>query len=206
MLFLRRVLGTCAVIGSAAFVASCSAGPPPQVEADYPAFSSISELADQADLVVTGTVVDVLGREVDGGGEDETVDAEGNPNGVPMVFYRFAVARVLGGVPSGEEIVLGWIDLDRVGMDGVSRIARGADTLLFLRHMPDADSPGVTSVADFYVPVSADNGVFDVRGQVAAARSPLVERVSASSARNGQPGSRLEAPLEDIAAVVRQVK
>ncbi len=192
-----------AVIVTALAVAGCSSpanDDKTQTTADYRVYPTVSSLAESAEVVVLGSVEEVVSREIDGDPSEEEFDAEGNPNGTPMVFFRYSVKRVIKGSVAADHLILGWIDTDKVSMEGVSRIQRGEPTLLFLRRLSDVQSPGITSVDQFYIPVSGDNGVFDVVGSAVRARSRLVEGMAQEGqTENARP--LFEAPLKDVAAV-----
>jgi hypothetical protein len=81
------------------------------------------------------------------------------------------------------EIPIVWSDTDLVEMSGVSPLDGSGQLLLFLKHQVSAtDAPGIDSVEESYVPLSGDNGVFDVAasGDAATARSEVVRSLDGS--------------------------
>lgn len=140
-------------------------------DGSYPAYESIPELAKPASLIVRGTVGEVVAREMDGGGEDES-----DGHGIPMVFMRLDVSESMTAASTPSEIVLGWLDLGRIEASDVSELLPGQEVVLFLERLDRKSAPGIESLeGEFYVPLSADNGVFDVdsRGTIRA-RSEIV--------------------------------
>ncbi len=133
------------------------------MEADMPVYSSLEGLSSVSDLVIVGTMGEVVARDVDYGEENPP---EGAVWGIPVVFYEITVTEVLRG-ELGQDvktIVVGALDVDRVDIDEDSTtLLNGHQVLLFLN---DADAPGITAVDDYYVRVSMDNGVFDVVGGI----------------------------------------
>ncbi len=138
-------------------MAGCAEAPR-QIEADYAVHQSVSSLTYSSDVVVVGRVGSVVAREVDGGG-----DSENRPGvGLPMVFHHVEVTRTMSGSP-GRSVIVAWPDSRRVSMEGATPVSAGEELVLFLERLSPAQAPGITSVRDFYVPVSGDNGVFDVQ-------------------------------------------
>jgi hypothetical protein len=136
-------------------------------KAEYP---TVSALGDAAETIVLGRVSGVIAKEEDNGGR------AGNPS-LPVVLYSFSVTRVVEGNEIASEIPILWSDTDLVDMDGVSPLDGSGEMLLFLKHKVSAvDAPGIDSVDEFYVPLSSDNGVFDVArsGTTGTARSDTV--------------------------------
>lgn len=164
-----------------------------QLDADYPSFPSVLALTSQADAVVVGRVTGILSRERDGGADQP----ESSGRGIPMVFYQFAVQEVIKGDVADRDISVGWIDLSLVTTPDVSAIEKSPAVLLFLEHLTSVDAPGISTVTDFFVPLGADNGVFDVSGDVATARSRIVQSLGANSA------ARAALPLSFTLAEIR---
>lgn len=168
------------------------------LHADYPVYGSVAALGAAADAVVVGRVGGVAGRELDGGGDPETGDA----GGIPLVFRHLTVQRVLAGaVRVGDDLLLSRLDLTKVQAADYTPLTEGQTLLLFLRHRSRADGPGVTSVNETWVPLSADNGVFDVAGSQARARSTLLTSVREEPSARSDAG-HLRATLDEIAAAL----
>ncbi len=147
-------------------LAGC-AGAPRHIEADYAVHGSVSALTYSSDVVVVGRVGSAVAREIDGGG-----DSEDRPGvGLPMVFHRVEVTRTMSGSP-GRSVIVAWPDSRRVSMEGATPVSAGQELVLFLERLSPAQAPGITSVRDFYVPVSGDNGVFDVSRATPSTRGP----------------------------------
>ncbi len=185
-----------ASLGAALALSGCAAGPR-HVEADYAVHDTVARLSATSDAVVVGRIGDVVSREIDGGGDDETQPGAG----LPMAFYRVDVTRSLaGGAP--RSVVVAWPDPDQVRMEGATPVRKSQQLLLFLEHVGPGEAPGVTSVGEFYVPVSGDNGVFDVssRGAVAA-RSDAVRGLTRAALRSN--ARAFSAQLIDVENAVR---
>lgn len=188
----RWTLGAAALIWLS--LAACSAQTP-HVSADYPVYASVEELVAASDLVVTGSVGEVVGRQTEG--------SRGGSVGNPMVFYDFRVAEVLKG-QSPLEMVVGYVDLDKISMDEVSAVTAGQELMFFLRCLPDEQSPEIDVVGDFCIPLSADNGVFDVEGDTATARSELLVAVYEAQATVPVRADALRLPVAALASSVRK--
>ncbi len=197
-----RLPAAVSVAMSGVLLAGCAAASP-GISGDAPDYPTVTALAEEADLVVAGSVGEVVAREIDDGGGSE--DAA---SGVPMKFHRFHVKRVFAGERPAGDIVVAWLDVG----DGFSpadgpgsRLERGASTVMFLHHV--TESAGITSVPEFYVPIGGgDNAVFDIRGGHVRARSSLVEGLRPSRDRqvDGQRDHHplLEVPLTDLETTV----
>jgi hypothetical protein len=173
-------------------LAGCSLLPQQQVDSDYLGYPTVEELAMTADVVVSGSVAGVRGKELDGGGDDESTG-----RGLEMIFYDFSVDDVLAGTGITDRLVVAWA-ADEPGIESGS-------TVLFLRHLTSADAPGIASEDDFYVPVSGRNGVFDLEGTELSARAPDV--VALTVAELGSAPSRALAATDaaDFRASLRAV-
>lgn len=173
-------------------LSSCGSGS--SVESDYAVFASVEALVETADVAVVGTLGESLGTELDGGGDPEE---PGDRSGLVMEFFSFHVDSVVSG-SAPDSIVVAWPDLDQSSVDGASPVEPGQRFLLFLRHRDPETAPGVESFDSFFVPVSGDNGVFDVEDGVATARSEGVRSLAA----DGDPvaAGRFEVPLDQLVA------
>ncbi len=125
-------------------------------------YSSIEDLASDADLVVIGTVQEVAGRQIDHGTTDPDLIAQGD--GVPVVFYRVDVTERLQGT-SNETIVVVGTDLSKrpLAAHEESPLRRGQQVLLFLETRTTTTAPGITLFDLFYVPLNMETGVFDLK-------------------------------------------
>ena len=158
------------VIASALALSACGSSTP-TVSMDYPTYSTVAELDRVADVVVLGQIGARTSTEYDNGGNEEVGD-EGQPLGIPMAFFDFTVQKVLQGDLTDKTITVEWIDTSKVTLeDSTSDLKQGQTVVLWLQHLTTQDAPGGTSVSDFWVPVSGDNGVMDVAAGHATARS-----------------------------------
>jgi hypothetical protein len=178
------------------------------IEGSGPVFESIESLADEADLVVIGVVGGVTLRKI-----EESTD-------LPFVYYDFAVKEVLGGSLSNKEsdtIVVSTLDTDKVQLDQLSPLEVGQEVLLFLKEIKAADAPeGLVPFEQVFVPISDDNGVFDLindnevqarstavlsetESEVEAARQTLPEPTVDEDGRETEaPGVKQSFLLNDI--------
>lgn len=85
-------------------------------------------------------------------------------------------------------------------VENVSPLTRGSEVLLFLRHISDSESPNIDVVDDFYIPVSADNGVFDGRDGIAVARSREIRGLQRIERSPDKPWSE----VDQISAIVER--
>ena len=132
-----------------------TAGPNLSETADITVYSSIERLSAASDLVIVGTVKEVVAREVDYGSEGT---GEGQGPGLPVVFYEVEVNETLRG-KAGATVIMAAPDVDEISMGGEATSLRsGQQVLLFLVR---EDAPGITAYDNYYVTVSLDNGVFD---------------------------------------------
>lgn len=170
---------------------------------DYPDYPSVEDLTQAADVVVLGTISKQIGTEFDRGGNSE------GSVGIPMKFHDVTVTQVLAG-DVDKSLVLAWIDHAERPEEGLSDVKAGQQTLLFLERRTPAEAPGIKSQDEFYVPVGGDNGVFDVDGDIATARSQNVTAMRAAdltSDRAEDLASKdafMTEPVEAITATVEQ--
>ncbi|MER5971326.1 hypothetical protein ABT112_16570 [Streptomyces sp. NPDC002055] len=132
-------------------------------------------------------------------------------DGLPMVFLRYEVDDVIteGSGPEvsvGDQLVVGNIDTSAVEMDGASELVEGKSTVLYLERITDAESPGITGVSkDFYVPLSGDNGIFDVSGSRATARSEVVASLSGAKGFPAKKsGTHFTADVDQLKQVAQE--
>ena len=133
-----------------------------------PVYSSIADLAPQADAIVVGTVNDVVAKGVSRG-------AEGDGIPVPFTLYEFEVTETLKGQTKALIYVFG-SDTDMFPGESLTKLRAGQALTLFLGERLTHTYPAVTISADrFYVPLSFDNGVFDISpGAVSRANDDAV--------------------------------
>jgi hypothetical protein len=148
-----------------------------------PIYSSVEELAVASDAEVVGTVKGIVAREVDYGTDNQDERAEGS--GIPNVFYQVDVSEVLGGTAE-TSIVVASPDLTTLSVSSeTTPLVAGQRVLLFVQEQTSNGAPGISSFDFFYVPVSLDNGVFDIlpggdiRPRLAEAFSPMGEESGA---------------------------
>ena len=178
---------------------------------DYEVYPSVESLAAAADLVIEGRVGPVVLREVDRGGNPETDPKTGEKSsGVPMAFSEVTVTNIVWASPRieplvGKTILVATVDTDLIVADQESPLSEGEQVVLFLRHRDPSTAPGLTP-DNFYVPLSGDNGVFDLKDSVATPRLPAVENLRGLDVAAGpSPDSSKAFNLGDITRVVREV-
>ena len=91
-----------------------TAGPNLSETADITVYSSIERLSAASDLVIVGTVKEVVAREVDYGSEGT---GEGQGPGLPVVFYEVEVNETLRG-KAGATVIMAAPDVDEISMGG----------------------------------------------------------------------------------------
>lgn len=137
---------------------------------DYPTYRSVQAMNDNSDATVLGTVGELIGTELDNGGNPERGD-EGQEQGTPLAMYGFTVERVLRGA-APQQINVAWLDVERLAnSDQIRPLKPGQKVVLWLDHLSQEETPGLELVDDVWVPLSGDNGVMDVEGDRVMARS-----------------------------------
>lgn len=142
---------------------------------DGPTFASVAELTSNSDLVVVGSVEQVLEKFESG---STSADA------IPMLVYDLQVDEVLKGPNELRTVPLGYLDLDRIRTSDVSPIEPGQQLLLFLEQVTVGETAVIGSVSFdlIYVPVGGtDVSVFDVRDGLATPRSDVIQGLANSS-------------------------
>ena len=163
------------------------------VAADGPTYDTVVALEAEADAVVVATVGELVGKEIDGGGEPE-VDGEGEIVGIPMEFWSVDVERVLAG-DAPDTLTVAWIDQRTIRIEGrLSEFSVGDELVLYLVHQPADATPGLKSVEDVWVPLSGDNGVMDIDGDKVIARSELLTGLTSP----GKVGVPLTATVDEL--------
>ena len=186
-----------------------SSDEPYRLYGDYEVYPSIESLAEAADLVVEATVGPVVLREVDRGGDPEVDPATGEKiPGIPMVFSEITIVDVLKASPAieaqaNQTILVATVDTELLAADQESPLQDGEHVVLFLRHRDPSTAPGLTPDS-FYVPVSGDNGVFDLEDSVATPRLGAVRGLHGDTVEAGPTPER--AGSFDLAAIDRVVR
>lgn len=169
-------------------------------------WGSIEDLTAHSDLVILGTVGDIIARENDRGGDPPVDPDSGEPiPGIPMAFATVTVDQVLDGRDPGKQIAVGFIDESQVVSEDSSPLAAGDHVLLFLEHRDSTSAPGITVLKEHWVPVSGDNGVLDVEpmsGTVVARSTLLVSLVAPTGAGQKVSKEPLQSSLEAIEAAI----
>ncbi len=171
------------------------------MEFDYYIYETVTDLGNVADVVVAGEVSDVAARFDDRGGDPET-DQYGNPiPGIPMVVYEFDVDTIVKGDIEAKTLLVGVVDLDRVTTPGLTPLKEGQSLVLFLDHVTVDEAPDIGSVSkELWVPISDDNGIFDVSDGHASPRlDDVVVRLT-----DGSPDQD-DFALSELAAVLQAV-
>ncbi len=178
---------------------------------DYEVYPSIESLASAADLVIEGQGGPVVLREVDRGGNPESDPETGEKSsGIPMAFSEVTVTNIVWASPQinalvGKAVLVAMVDTELIVAEQESPLNEGEQVVLFLRHRDHSTAPGLTP-DDFYVPLSGDNGVFDLEDSVATPRLPAVEDLRGLDIAAGPtPDSSRAFNLVDITQVVREV-
>ena len=163
-------------------------------EVSYETFDTVRALSTHSDVVVMGTVGDVLFRADDTGGNDVP------GAGVAMVYYEVTVNRVLSDDKVDTTLVLGRLDADALGIDDQTPVRAGENLILFLDAISSTESPELSSGADaLYTTVSGDNGVLDVAGETVTARSPALTGLNYPDNKSTE---KLKTTVSDIQHVV----
>ena len=117
-------------------------------------FSELGPLTDAADTIVVGTVKGVAGSGIDRGR-----DGDGSPTAYTV--YEFEVTEVLKG-DTDDVIHVIRTDPSEFPDDPLTVLGVGEDLVLYLEELPAAIVPTITYTNTIYVPISLDNGVFDI--------------------------------------------
>ena len=135
---------------------------------------SIEALTQAADAVLIGTAGDVTQHFTDNGG-----DAANPP--IPGVFQTFKVTRavyVRGEAPAEVQLILAGSTMAR--SEGQTPLEPGANALIFVKNV---SGPLNGRQRRGSITISGDSGVFDLVGQEARPRSPLIRALSESDTR-----------------------
>ncbi len=175
-------------VGSIVVVRDGLSTPKPVLTGAYQSYESLESLFTGADVVAVVTVGHSVGYEVDG-------DEESSDTGVPMVFLEVSVDhyyKVPESLALNRKFTVGLIDQSVVQVPELTEFAYGSKLLVFGEYLPADDSPGIVSIGDFVVPLSADNGVFDVTENRVKARSLLVLAVTDAEVAAARSSSATE--------------
>ncbi|MEV7681980.1 hypothetical protein AB0O64_26035 [Streptomyces sp. NPDC088341] len=160
--------------------------------------------------------------------EDHEVDTEPSPSNsgpppegieggdspyadcLPMVFHQATIKAIIlpppvtrgtTPVPLGK-LIVGSVDTDAVDMEGASPLTPGSYMVVYAEKLAGADHPGIDSVnGDLWIPVGGEQGLFDVDGSTATARSSMVKSLYAGGPESGGPESRSGKFETDIEAL-----
>jgi hypothetical protein len=125
-----------------------------------PLYSSFENLSNDSDAVVIGTVKSVTAREIESF-ETEYESIEKSSMEILWAFYEIDVTETLRGKTS-KTLIVAMPDADRLLCNEVSALRAGQHLLLFLFEQTSEDQPNLKSYDHWYVPVSFNNGVFDL--------------------------------------------
>ena len=160
------------------------------VAVDGPTYDTVAALAAEADLVARATPTEVVDKGEDCGGGDPSIDGQC----LPYVVWDLSVDEVLAGkAPAHIDVV--WSDPESISTVDSAPLTAKEPIIVFLQRVDPSEH---TQFEDHYVPFHSDQGVFDVAGGIATARSEIVRGLTSPDA-----GSRLLAvPLADLESTV----
>jgi hypothetical protein len=170
-------LAGCGVIATT----SCGSGDAkqlaPRIDGSSKSYRSIEALAERADVVAVGYAGGVTERFEDNGNDPA------NPP-LPGLFQSFRIEKVVkagADITSGSEVSLALLNTDKVRSESDVRLEPESRLLLFLYK---ASGPINGTQRAALVPISSDNGIFDVSGDgVVKPRSSRVRAISEPDAR-----------------------
>lgn len=159
-------------------------------------FADAQSLAGASDVVVEGSVGEILAREPD--------DPEPGGPSLTVRILPLTVRRVLAG-DLRATAVINVITQDKAGgTEDFSPLEPGQHVVLFLEFLPQG-TPGISSVSSFYVPKSGDYGTFDVAGTRATSRAAGFRGLWRDRPLATEPG-RLTVSLDDLSTAVQGSK
>ncbi len=181
---------------------------PKTYEGDYDRLASVEELASASDRVMHLEIGDVIGEVEDRGGDPEVDPASGEPiRGIPMIVVEAVVqSSAFAGSESGETVLIAVPNSEAISAD-FQPLRKGDRIVLFGKLRDARTAPDLAKFGDFFVPVSGDNGVFDVSESRATARSTHVLSLNRDDAQ-GQAtverprNDRFSATLGELSQVV----
>jgi hypothetical protein len=171
---------------------SISEGPPTPVtvESSYESYPTVGDLSGAADGVVIGVVGEMVDTFLMDGCDPQADPSTGKPFFYArMDVFEVKVERWLSGEPKTEVIRVVSLDPTSVVDPEWTPLESGERLLLFLvrNNVPCPEGRG-----ELWLPLSADNGVFDVSGDVVVPRSDTVTGL-ASPAGDRASGADQEA-------------
>lgn len=179
------VLMTMTACGPAPDPSETPEGPPTPVtvHSSYESYPTVSDLSAAADGAVIGVVREVVETFLDDGCDPQTDPSTGKPFFYPrMDVFEVKVERWLSGEPKTEVIRVASLDPTSAVDPEWTPLESGERLLLFLvRNVPCHEG-----IDELWVPLSADNGVFDVSGDVVVPRSDRVTGLVTSSSAGDQ--------------------
>ncbi len=126
-------------------------------------YSTLEDLTEDADAVVLGTVEEITQIGISRG-------MEGDGSSIPYTLYEVGVLETIKG-DVGQTIYVSRTDpaflADTVsfGKAPLTRLNVGETVVLYLHEISADIEPTITLTGTIYVPLSFDNGVFDVAGE-----------------------------------------
>jgi len=163
---------------------------------DATVYESIEDLVEAADSVVVGIPVGEVLRKTEEG------------SGLPMVYWEVEVAEDLLGTASTEPddtLIVSLLDTDLVVGERFSEFRQGEEVLLFLDRIRADEGPkGVVPFDTIFVPLSSDNGVFDLAddGIVVARTADVVsvprDGIEEANATLPEPDRTEDGQIEDV--------
>lgn len=157
---------------------------------DGPTYDTVAALAAEADLVARATPIEIVDKGEDCGGGDPSDDGQCSP----YVVWALSVDEVLAGeAPARIDVV--WEDPEGISTVASAPLAAKEPLILFLHRV---DPSKHTAFDDHYVPFHSDQGVFDVAGEIATARSEIVRGLTSPKAGSGF----LTVPVADLESTV----
>lgn len=187
---LRRAMHAAAVSAAALVLVACGEATV-STSGDGPVYDTVSALTGEADLVIRGAALEVVHAGEDCGGSDPATEGQC----LPYEMWSVRTDAVLAGAAPAE-VFLAW-PVARGG-DGDLVPLRPRQPLVLFLHERDSSVSAPAGYPQSYVPFHADQGVFEVAGTVATARSHLVRGLMEPTVAAG----RLSVPVADLVAAV----
>ncbi|PIE33136.1 MAG: hypothetical protein CSA55_02270 [Ilumatobacter coccineus] len=170
-------------------------------DSDGEVYASLVDLADNSDLVVVGTVGEVVARQMEGDPEELVVDADtGMSSAHPMILHDVTVTdQIRGSIDHDADTILVATFDDGVTEtpDQSDSLEPGSTVVLFLQRRDREDGSGSDSVESFAVPTGGAQGILDVSEGDARARVTSLTHVT--------PDQVLERGVEGRAVIALDV-
>lgn len=183
---------------------SISEGPPTPitVQSSYESYATIDGLLGASDSAVIGVVGEVVDSFLDDGCDPQTDPSTGKPFFYArMDVFEVKVERWLSGEPKTEVIRVVSLDPTSVVDPEWTPLESGERLLLFLvrNNVPCPEGGG-----ELWLPLSADNGVFDVSGDVVFPRSDNVTGLASPAAdrASGADQKTISFLVEEVAGLI----